>query len=136
MRKDHTGVIVAGSLAAGLLAALLLAAAPFIAPEENAITGGILCGFALGWALLALLSERLTEHPQRWAVVPAVFMALGGTATTVRSGREPVDGREQTSRSPAPATPLHRLRQSHGGAGTRCRRLLLGHGVDIARRSL
>ncbi|HTM84416.1 MAG TPA: alpha/beta hydrolase, partial [Mycobacterium sp.] len=77
-RNGHIGWVVAGSLAAGLVAALLLAAAPFIAAEENAVTGAILCGFALGWALLAVLSERFTEHPQRWAAVPAVFMALGG----------------------------------------------------------
>ena len=77
-RNDHIGWIVAGSLAAGLLAALLLAAAPFIATEENAITGALLCGFALGWALLAVLSVRFTEHPQRWAAIPALFMAVGG----------------------------------------------------------
>lgn len=77
-RQGNIGWIVAGSLAAGLLAALLLAAAPFIAPEENAITGALLCGFALGWALLAVLSVRFTEHPQRWAAIPALFMALGG----------------------------------------------------------
>jgi hypothetical protein len=77
-RRDHIGWIVAGSLTTGLLAALLLAAAPFIAPEENAVTGALLCGFALGWAMLAVLSERFTEHPQRWAAAPALFMALVG----------------------------------------------------------
>ena len=69
---------MAGSLCAGLLAAVLLAAAPFIAPEENAVTGAVLCGFALGWAMLVVLSVRFTEHPQRWAMVPALFMAVGG----------------------------------------------------------
>jgi pimeloyl-ACP methyl ester carboxylesterase len=77
-RKGHIGWVVTGSLAAGLLAALLLVAAPFIAPEENAVIGALLCGFALGWALLAVLSIRFTEHPQRWAVAPALFMGLGG----------------------------------------------------------
>ena len=69
---------MAGSLAVGLLAALLLAAAPFIGPDENDVTGAVLCGFAIGWAALALLSMRFTDQPQRWAAVAALFMALGG----------------------------------------------------------
>ncbi|MFI6827506.1 alpha/beta fold hydrolase [Kribbella sp. NPDC050241] len=69
---------MAGSLAAGLLAALLLVAAPFIAPEQSEITGAVLCGFALGWAVLAVLSVRFTDQPQRWASAPALFMGLGG----------------------------------------------------------
>jgi pimeloyl-ACP methyl ester carboxylesterase len=74
----HIGRIVAGSLATGLAAGVLLAFAPFIAASETGVTGAILCGFALGWALLALLSVRYTDQPQRWAAVPAVFMGLGG----------------------------------------------------------
>jgi len=77
-RPGPIGRIVAGSLATGLIAAPLLVAAPFISPEENAVTGAVLCGFAVGWALLAILSTRRTDQPQRWAVVPALFMGLGG----------------------------------------------------------
>jgi pimeloyl-ACP methyl ester carboxylesterase len=69
---------VAGSLATGLVAALLLVAAPFIRAEESAVTGAVLCGFALGWAMLAVLSVRFTDQPQRWAAAPALFMGLGG----------------------------------------------------------
>jgi len=76
--RGHIGRVVAGSLAVGLLAAFLLAAAPFISPEENDVTGAVLCGFALGWATLTLLSMRFTDQPQRWAAVPAVFMGVGG----------------------------------------------------------
>ena len=76
--RGHMGRIVAGSLAVGLLAALLLAAAPFISPEEDAVTGALLCGFAIGWATLALLSARFTDQPQRWAAVPAVFLGVSG----------------------------------------------------------
>jgi len=72
------GWIVAGSLATGLVAAFLLAAAPFIPAEESAVTGAVLCGFALGWAMLAVLSVRFTDQPQRWATAPALFMGLGG----------------------------------------------------------
>jgi pimeloyl-ACP methyl ester carboxylesterase len=65
-------------LASGLLVALLLVAAPFIPVTESAITGAVLCGFAVGWAVLLLLSRRFTDQPQRWAAVPAVFMGVGG----------------------------------------------------------
>jgi pimeloyl-ACP methyl ester carboxylesterase len=76
--KGHIGRVVAGSLATGLAAALLLVAAPFVPAEEAAITGVVLLAFALGWALLTLLSLRFTDQPQPWAAVPAVFMGLGG----------------------------------------------------------
>ncbi|MGZ4664171.1 MAG: alpha/beta fold hydrolase [Frankiaceae bacterium] len=69
---------MAGSLATGLVAALLLPFAPFVPAQESAVTGAVLCGFALGWAMLAVLSVRFTDQPQRWAVVPALFMGLGG----------------------------------------------------------
>jgi peptidoglycan/LPS O-acetylase OafA/YrhL len=76
--RGHIGWIVAGSLATGLVAALLLVAAPFIPAEEGGVTGAVLCGFALGWAMLAALSVRFTDQPQRWAAAPALFMGLGG----------------------------------------------------------
>src|SRR5215213_11085072 len=77
-RRGRIGWIVAASLAAGLVAAALLVAAPFIPAEESAVTGAVLCGFALGWAMLAVLSVRFTDQPQRWAAAPALFMGLGG----------------------------------------------------------
>jgi pimeloyl-ACP methyl ester carboxylesterase len=76
--RRHIGWIVSGSIAAGLVAALLLVAAPFIPAEENAVTGAVLCGFAVGWAMLAVLSVRFTDQPQRWAAAPALLMGLGG----------------------------------------------------------
>ena len=76
--RGRIGWVVFGSLTAGLVAALLLVAAPFIPDEEPAITGAVLCGFALGWAMLAVLSVRWTNQPQVWAAVPAAFMGLGG----------------------------------------------------------
>jgi pimeloyl-ACP methyl ester carboxylesterase len=72
------GWVVAGSLATGLVAAVVLAAAPFIPAEERAVTGAVLWGFALGWAMLAVLSVRFTEQPQRWAAAPALVMGVGG----------------------------------------------------------
>ena len=71
--RGNLGWIVAASLATGLLAALLLAVAPFIPAEEPAVTGAVLWGFALGWAMLAVLSVRFTDQPQRWAAAPALL---------------------------------------------------------------
>jgi len=76
--RGHIGRIVAGSLATGLFTAALLVAAPFIPAEESAMTGAVLCGFALGWTMLAVLSVRFTDQPQRWAAAPAVLMGAGG----------------------------------------------------------
>jgi hypothetical protein len=81
--RGHIGWIVAGSLATGLVAALLLTAAPFIPAEESALTGAVLCGFALGWAMLAMLSIRFTDKPQRWAAAPALFMGVSGLLLAV-----------------------------------------------------
>lgn len=53
---------------------------PFIPGEPSELTGAVLCGFAFGWAMLAGLSVRLTDQPQRWAWAPAGFMGLGGLA--------------------------------------------------------
>ena len=76
--RGHIGWIVAGSLATGPVAAALLVAAPFIPPTEAGVTGAVLCGLALGWAMLALLSMRFTDQPQPWATAPALFMGLSG----------------------------------------------------------
>ena len=76
--RGRIGWIVVGSLASGLVVALLLVFAPFIPAEESAVTGAVLGGFALGWVMLAVLSVRFTDQPQRWAAAPAVFMGLGG----------------------------------------------------------
>jgi pimeloyl-ACP methyl ester carboxylesterase len=80
-RRGRIGLVVAGSLAAGLVAAVVLVAAPFIAAEEYVLTGVVLLGFAFGWALLAVLSVRFTDQPQRWAAAPAAFMGVAGLAS-------------------------------------------------------
>jgi pimeloyl-ACP methyl ester carboxylesterase len=78
MNTQHIGRLVAGSLTAGLVAALALVAGPFAGAPEHVITGVVLLGFASGWALLAILSIARTAQPQRWAVIPAGFMAAAG----------------------------------------------------------
>jgi pimeloyl-ACP methyl ester carboxylesterase len=76
--RGHIGWVVAGSLAAGLVAAAFLVAAPLTPPTEAGVTGAVLCGWALGWAMLAVLSARFTDQPQPWAVAPALFTGLSG----------------------------------------------------------
>jgi hypothetical protein len=71
-------LIVALSMAAGLIAAVLLVAMPFIPATENVLTSVVLLAFALGWALLTVLSTRFSDQPQRWAAAPATFMAVAG----------------------------------------------------------
>ena len=74
---------MAGSLVTGLVVGLLLVAAPFIPAEESELTGALLCGFALGWAMLAVLSVRFSDQPQRWAAAPALFLGLSGLVLVV-----------------------------------------------------
>jgi pimeloyl-ACP methyl ester carboxylesterase len=79
----RSAVIVAGSLLAGLVVALVLVVGPFAGGGEAVITGALLLGFAVGWALLAVLSLRFTDRPQRWAAIPAAAMALTGAGLIV-----------------------------------------------------
>ena len=76
--SGRLGRIVALSLVTGSAAALLFTFLPFIGVEESAVTGAVLCGFGVGWSVLWLLSVRLTDQPQRWALAPALFMGVGG----------------------------------------------------------
>ena len=78
IRKGRVGLIVAGSMITGFVAALMLVIGPFGGAQEPVIMGTALLGWALGWALLAVLSIRRTDQPQRWAVIPATVMALAG----------------------------------------------------------
>jgi pimeloyl-ACP methyl ester carboxylesterase len=82
-RRRRSAMIVAGSLLAGLAVSMALVAGPFAGGREASITGAILLGFAVGWALLAVLSVRLTDRPQRWAAVPAAAMAITGAGLIV-----------------------------------------------------
>jgi pimeloyl-ACP methyl ester carboxylesterase len=83
MTTNHIGRIVVGSLGAGLIVALGLAAGALAGAEEYAITGSVLLGSALGWAMLAVLSTCWTSQPQRWAILPAGFMGLIGAGLLV-----------------------------------------------------
>ena len=82
-RSRRIALIVAGSLAVGFLSAIFLVVGPMAGGTEPTITGSVLLAFGLGWALLALLSIRLTDQPQRWALVPAASMSVVGLALIV-----------------------------------------------------
>jgi pimeloyl-ACP methyl ester carboxylesterase len=89
-RRDHTdntqptrrdvpvARVIAGSLAAGVVAALALTLAVFPGATESVITGSLLVAFGGGWATMAVLTERMTSQPQRWARVPAAAMGAAG----------------------------------------------------------
>jgi len=83
MTTHHIGRIVIGCLTAGLVLALALVVGPVAGAQEHVITGTVLLAFASSWALLATLSILWTEQPQRWAAVPAGFMALAGAGLLV-----------------------------------------------------
>jgi pimeloyl-ACP methyl ester carboxylesterase len=72
-------------MAAGLVVAVALVAAPFIPATADVLTGVVLLAFASGWALLAVWSVRVSDHPQRWAAAPALFLTVAGLVSLVGS---------------------------------------------------
>ena len=88
--KGRIGLIVAASLAAGLVLAIVLVAVPLFPATTHVLTGLVLLAFAVGWALLAVLSVRFSDQPQRWAFAPAIFMSV--VALGVLSGSAAVHG--------------------------------------------
>jgi pimeloyl-ACP methyl ester carboxylesterase len=75
-------VVVAASMVGGLAAAAA-AVAVSAGGTEPVVDALVLLGFAAGWALLLALSALFTDHPQRWAAVPAAVMGVGGAALLV-----------------------------------------------------
>jgi pimeloyl-ACP methyl ester carboxylesterase len=51
--------------------------------SEATITGSVLVAFGLAWGLMAILTTRFTDQPQRWAYVPAASMCLVGLGLIV-----------------------------------------------------
>ena len=71
-------VSVIGGLAAAAVGVVVSAGG-----TEPVVDGLVLLGFAAGWALLLALSVRFTDHPQRWAAVPAAVLGVGGAALLI-----------------------------------------------------
>ena len=78
--RRPAGRTIVASVVAGAAAALVLTLAVFPGATEATITGALLLGFGFGWALMATLTVRRTQQPQRWAMVPAIGMGTAGTA--------------------------------------------------------
>lgn len=76
-------MIIASSLLAGLISAASLLTVPAVGEHESAATGTVLLGFAVGWALMAVLSGRIGDGSQRWAAVPAIGMGITGAVLLV-----------------------------------------------------
>jgi pimeloyl-ACP methyl ester carboxylesterase len=83
VRRLPVGLAMALSVTAGLISAAVLVAIVFPGAPENIITGSILLGFGIGWAVLILLSAKLTDQPQRWATFPAIAMSATGLSLMV-----------------------------------------------------
>src|SRR6476469_4416752 len=91
MTTHSIGRIVVGCLTAGVLVALaLVLVGPVAGAQEHLITGTVLLTFAASWALVATLSIVRIGQPQRWAALPAGFMALAGAALIVFAPTGPV----------------------------------------------
>lgn len=76
--SHRVGPLVGVSIIAGFVAAVVFVVGPFAGQPEPVITGSVLLAFALGWGLLLALTTRWSDQPQRWAAVPAAYMALTG----------------------------------------------------------
>jgi hypothetical protein len=77
------GRSVVVSVAAGVATALVLSLVVFAGGSEATITGALLLGSGFGWGLMAFLTVRRTDQPQRWAVVPATVMGGAGAALVI-----------------------------------------------------
>jgi pimeloyl-ACP methyl ester carboxylesterase len=85
--------VVLGSLLTGVAGAAGLTLLAVTGAPEHVSSGSARRGFAAGWAMLAVLSSRLTSQPQRWALVPAAVMALTGLGLlTVAPGNSVLTG--------------------------------------------
>ena len=110
--------IIAASLATGLVGALTLTVVVFGGEPEHVITGSALA-FAFGWALLAVLSIRMTASRSAGRV-PAAGMAVTGLGLVILA---PGDG----PRPPRDGCG-HRLLALAIWMGFRVRRLAAGSG--------
>jgi pimeloyl-ACP methyl ester carboxylesterase len=81
--RGHIGLVTLFSVAAGLVLALVLDVLLFGGGRETVITGLALLSLAAGYELLAELSIRRTDQPQRWARIAALCFGLMGGAVLI-----------------------------------------------------
>lgn len=86
------GRTLLAGVAAGAVSAVALTMTVFAGAGEAVTTGALLVGFAIGWAVMAVLGKRLSEQPQQWAVVPGIAMGVTGAALLLaRPGAQAMD---------------------------------------------
>jgi pimeloyl-ACP methyl ester carboxylesterase len=73
-------LVVGASLGLGFMLPVVLALGPAAGGGESRMTGAALLGWGIGWVLVAALSIRFTDQPQRWALVPAGILGVTGIA--------------------------------------------------------
>jgi pimeloyl-ACP methyl ester carboxylesterase len=81
--RGHIGLIVLSSIAVGLVLGLVLDVLLFGGGRETMITGFALLSLAIGCAMLAELSARCTDQPQRWARIAALCFGVTGAAILI-----------------------------------------------------
>jgi pimeloyl-ACP methyl ester carboxylesterase len=81
--RGHIGLVVLTSIAVGLGLGLVLDLLVFGGSREPVITGCALLSLAAGCAILAAVSARRTNQPQRWAIVPALCFGVTGAAILI-----------------------------------------------------
>jgi pimeloyl-ACP methyl ester carboxylesterase len=82
-RRGHIGLFVLSSIAAGLVLGVVLDVLVFGGSRETVITGLALLSLAVGCLMLAELSARWTDQPQRWARIPALAFGVTGAAVLI-----------------------------------------------------
>jgi len=87
--RVSVGGVIAAAVATGAVSAAVLVFAILPSAPESVIVGTTLMAFALGWAMLAWLTTRVTAFPQRWAYVPAAALATAGVVALVAGPGEP-----------------------------------------------
>ena len=87
------GRITVASMAAGTLAAAVSTFVVLPSASEARVVGGALLAFAAGWAMLASLTTRYTNRPQRWAHIPAAALGVSGAVMALLNPGEPAMSR-------------------------------------------
>jgi pimeloyl-ACP methyl ester carboxylesterase len=78
--------IVVASLLAAVLLSVCLVLVVVAGARENVISAAVLLAFAAGAAMLAVLSARRSDQPQRWALIAARWLALAGAVLVLWPG--------------------------------------------------
>lgn len=75
------GLLIPGGILAGIGLGVFLIEVPFSRIEDPAKGGIFLLAFALGWALITVMSWLFTANTHRWPLIPGGIIALLGVLT-------------------------------------------------------